>query len=130
MGTSLGRPPRRCFANTIGIGRSASPLTPIRGRRPPVGYRSVTTAATPAALRSLTMVGVPARRSYPRHNWLPAIVPADARRFRVDDGRLAETLLDAGAEIVDGDADVAIGAAATRSGRAGVAIVPLEHVVA
>jgi Phosphotransferase enzyme family len=43
------------------------------------------------------------------HGWLPAVVPAGARRFRVADPGLGETLAGAGAELVDHEPDVEIG---------------------
>lgn len=42
------------------------------------------------------------------HGWLPAVVPAGARRFRVDDPELAAALADAGAELVESDPEVQI----------------------
>ena len=69
-----------------------------------------------------------AAEMYPRHNWLAAAIPADARRFRVSDPKLASTLLDAGAEIVESDADVEIASPQGLEGAAPYAVVPLEHV--
>lgn len=40
------------------------------------------------------------------HGWLPGVLPAAATRLRITDPRLAETLADAGAEIVEDGADV------------------------
>src|SRR5919199_836165 len=37
------------------------------------------------------------------HGWLPAVLPADATRFRVTDPDLAYTLREAGAELVAAD---------------------------
>ena len=45
------------------------------------------------------------------HGWLPLVVPAEARRFRVDDPELAAALVDAGAELVDSEPEVEIAAA-------------------
>jgi aminoglycoside phosphotransferase (APT) family kinase protein len=45
------------------------------------------------------------------HGWLPLVVPAYARRFRVDDSELGEALVDAGAELVQADPEVEIAAA-------------------
>jgi Phosphotransferase enzyme family len=42
------------------------------------------------------------------HGWLPAVVPAEARRFRVADPELAAALADAGAEVADERPDVEI----------------------
>lgn len=42
------------------------------------------------------------------HGWLPLAVPADARRFRVDDDELATALTDAGAELVNERPEVEI----------------------
>jgi aminoglycoside phosphotransferase (APT) family kinase protein len=46
--------------------------------------------------------------SHPRHNWLAALVPADARRFRVVEAELAATLAHAGAELTETSPDVEI----------------------
>jgi aminoglycoside phosphotransferase (APT) family kinase protein len=54
----------------------------------------------------VTAAGVIA--SHPRHNWLAALVPADARRFRVADADLADTLAHAGAELTETSPDVEI----------------------
>ena len=76
------------------------------------------------------MVARQALGGYPRHNWLPAVVPVQARRFRVDDTALAETLADGGAEIVvDGSPDVEIAPASRLRGDAPCALVNIEHVL-
>jgi hypothetical protein len=67
--------------------------------------------------------------AYPRHNWLPAVLPAQARRFRVADPKLASTIRAAGAELVESDADVEIAPAEQVRGDAGAAIVPLDVVL-
>jgi hypothetical protein len=67
--------------------------------------------------------------TYPRHNWLPAVVPADARRFRVLDPRLAATLTSAGAEVVESRPDVEIASAELVRGDAQQAVVPLESLL-
>jgi hypothetical protein len=67
--------------------------------------------------------------AYPRHNWLPAVLPARARRFRVADPKLASTIRAAGAELVESDADVEIAPAEEVRGDAGTAIVPLDVVL-
>jgi aminoglycoside phosphotransferase (APT) family kinase protein len=67
--------------------------------------------------------------TYPRHNWLPAVVAASARRFRVIDPKLAATLKNAGAELVDERPDVEIGPADRLRGDGHRAVVPLETVV-
>ena len=59
------------------------------------------------------------------HSWLPAVVPASARRFRVHDADLARTLEDAGAELVEAGADVEIATAAGDVGLAPFAVVTL-----
>ena len=57
------------------------------------------------------------------HGWLPAVVPASARRFRVGDPGLGETLVSAGAELVDAEPDVEIGRSGVRfHGDASVAV--------
>jgi hypothetical protein len=53
-------------------------------------------------------------------------VPADARKFRVDDPRLAATLTAAGAEIVETDADVDVQDARTRTRDARVTVLRIE----
>lgn len=60
------------------------------------------------------------------HGWLAAVVPADARRFRVSDPNLALTLTEAGAQLVDRAPDVEIGPPARLQGDAPVAIVDLK----
>jgi hypothetical protein len=50
------------------------------------------------------------------HGWLPLVVPADARRFRVHDQPLAAALADAGAELVDERPDVEIAHSVDRLG--------------
>ena len=42
------------------------------------------------------------------HGWLPAVVPATVTRFRIEDEKLAATLVDAGAELVESDPEVEI----------------------
>ena len=54
------------------------------------------------------MPGAEGVASDPRHNWLAALIPADARRFRVDDPKLAGTLAQAGAELTEARPDVEI----------------------
>jgi hypothetical protein len=58
------------------------------------------------------------------HGWLAAVLPAAARRVRVADARLAQTLADAGADLVDRDPDVEIGPADWLRGDASLAVVP------
>lgn len=48
------------------------------------------------------------REDHYTHGWLPAVLPADARRFRVADETLAAVLASVGAEIVDDEPDVEI----------------------
>jgi aminoglycoside phosphotransferase (APT) family kinase protein len=57
------------------------------------------------------------------HGWLAAVLPADARRFRVADSSLAAVLADAGGELVDAGPDVDIAPAAELSGDAPLAVV-------
>jgi Phosphotransferase enzyme family len=58
------------------------------------------------------------------HGWLPVVVPAEARRFRVADPDLAAALMDAGAELVDADPEVEIAPSASQvRGDAELAIV-------
>jgi aminoglycoside phosphotransferase (APT) family kinase protein len=67
--------------------------------------------------------------TYPRHNWLPAVVPVTARRFRVIDAKLAATLKNAGADLVDERPDLEIGPEDLLCGDAQQAVVPLETFV-
>jgi Phosphotransferase enzyme family len=58
------------------------------------------------------------------HGWLPAVVPAEARRFRVADAELGEALVDAGAELAEAQPEVEIAASgADLRGDAELAIV-------
>jgi aminoglycoside phosphotransferase (APT) family kinase protein len=66
--------------------------------------------------------------SYPRHNWLPAAIPADARRFRVADPRLGQTLVTSGAELVETDPEVALGPADVVGSDAPYVVVGIEHI--
>ena len=69
---------------------------------------------------------------YPRaawfgfYGWLPALIPAEARTFRVSDDTLAQVLADAGAELVDDRPDVEIAEPERLSGAGAVAIVTIE----
>ena len=67
--------------------------------------------------------------AYPRHNWLAAVLPAAARRFRIVDPQLASTIRSAGGELVDSAPDVEIAPAKELGGDAGTAIVPLGVVL-
>ena len=66
--------------------------------------------------------------SYPRHNWLPAAIPVDARRFRVADPNLGETLVASGAELVGAEPEVELGTAETIGADAPYVVVAIEHV--
>lgn len=48
-------------------------------------------------------------RSHPWYGWLPAVLPVDARRLRIDDPELAATFDGVGVELVDSQPDVEIG---------------------
>lgn len=61
-----------------------------------------------------------------RHAWLPAGLPATARRLRVLDPQLASVLADAGAELVDDDPDAEIGPAGRLRGDARFALVGID----
>jgi aminoglycoside phosphotransferase (APT) family kinase protein len=69
------------------------------------------------------------RRAEPErgYGWLPAVLPADARRFRVADPALAATLSDAGAELVASAPDVEIASVRELRGDAAVSIALLGH---
>jgi hypothetical protein len=56
---------------------------------------------------------------------LPAVIPEEARSFRVHDPELAATLIAAGASVVEGPADVEIGAAEQLSAGSGHLIVTI-----
>jgi phosphotransferase family enzyme len=64
--------------------------------------------------------------TYLAHGWLAAVLPADARRIRVCDARLAYTMAAAGAWLVDRDAEVEIAGIDDLSGEAPVVIVCVE----
>jgi peptidoglycan/xylan/chitin deacetylase (PgdA/CDA1 family) len=64
--------------------------------------------------------------SFHGDGWLAAALPAGARRVRVADPRLAATLAEAGAELVERDADVEIAPAGALQGDAHHAVVPLD----
>src|SRR5438876_1045263 len=66
----------------------------------------------------------PPARAQPEAGWLPGFLPASARRFRVSDDVLHETLVAAGAELVDSAADVEIGPPTALEGAASLALVP------
>jgi aminoglycoside phosphotransferase (APT) family kinase protein len=67
--------------------------------------------------------------SYPRHNWLPAVVPASATRFRVGDANLAATLAYAGATIADDAPDVEITSSDAVRGDAACVLVNIERLL-
>jgi aminoglycoside phosphotransferase (APT) family kinase protein len=48
------------------------------------------------------------REDHYSHGWLPAVLPADAHRFRVADETLAEVLASVGAELVESEPEVEI----------------------
>jgi len=50
------------------------------------------------------------REDHYTHGWLPVVLPAGARRFRVADATLAEVLASVGAELVEDEPDVEIAA--------------------
>jgi hypothetical protein len=66
----------------------------------------------------------------PNHVWLAAVVPENARSFRVQDPLLATTLAEAGAVLVDEAPDVEIADADALRGDAGHALVPLARMPA
>jgi Phosphotransferase enzyme family len=65
--------------------------------------------------------------SQPKHVWLAAILPENARSFRVQDPALAATLADAGAVLVDESADVEIAEADALRGDADRGVVALAR---
>jgi hypothetical protein len=68
--------------------------------------------------------------TFAAHSWLPAVVPADATRFRVTDADLAYTLALAGASLVDDRPEVEIAPLDVLTGEAPVVIVPLDGRIA
>jgi hypothetical protein len=64
------------------------------------------------------------------HGWLAAVIPADARRFRVADPELAAVVAAAGAEIVDSAPDVEIAPVDELRGDARCAVVRLGPALA
>lgn len=79
------------------------------------------------ALRGVS-AGPDSPKPHPRHAWLPAFLPADARRIRTGDAELAHALAGSGAEVASaGAVDVEIvESPAALSGAAPVAIVRLD----
>jgi peptidoglycan/xylan/chitin deacetylase (PgdA/CDA1 family)/aminoglycoside phosphotransferase (APT) family kinase protein len=67
--------------------------------------------------------------SYRAIGWLPAVLPAYARRFRVESGTIATTLAEAGAALVDDDPDVEIAPAASLQADAPSVVVPLAQLL-
>jgi hypothetical protein len=63
------------------------------------------------------------------HGWLAAVLPADARRFRVSDPEVAAVLGDAGAELVDQGEEVEIARPDELHGGAALAIASLGGTV-
>jgi hypothetical protein len=64
--------------------------------------------------------------AYPRHSWLAAVLPAEARRFRVRDPQIAAILAAAGAELVESSPDMEIGSAEDLEGDADHALVEVR----
>ena len=64
--------------------------------------------------------------AYPAHAWLPGVLPVDARRFRVADAALAETLRFAGAELDGRGVEVEIGSPGEVRGDAPFAVVTVD----
>jgi aminoglycoside phosphotransferase (APT) family kinase protein len=61
-----------------------------------------------------------------RHGWLVAVLPSGARRFRVRDPGLAQSLIAAGAKLVEESPDVEIARSCALAGDAPVAIIALQ----
>ena len=83
---------------------------------------------TPTAKAGAKLVKNPRlpQDAYPAHAWLAGLLPADARRLRVSDPELAETLRAAGAELVEREADVEIAPGDELLGEAPAAIVTID----
>jgi len=71
-------------------------------------------------------VDVPRAAWFGYYGWLPALIPADARTFRLSEEMLAQVLADAGGEIVEGDCDVEIAEAERISGVGALAIITID----
>jgi hypothetical protein len=70
-------------------------------------------------LSSVAAAGTGVERGY---GWLAAVVPADARRFRVADAALAAVLCETGAELVEARPDVEVAPLAALRGDAGLSL--------
>jgi hypothetical protein len=66
--------------------------------------------------------------SYPRHNWLPGAIPADARRFQVVDPKLGATLAAGGAELVESEPEVELATPDTLAGDAPYVVIAIDHI--
>ena len=67
------------------------------------------------------------REDHYTHGWLPTVLPASARRFRVADDTLAEVLASVGAELVEDEPDVEIALEpGTLRGDASLAVVTVD----
>ena len=60
------------------------------------------------------------------YGWLPALIPADARTFRLSDETLAQVLAEAGAEIVAAESDVEIAEVDRLTGTGALAIATID----
>jgi len=69
----------------------------------------------------------PPKTSYPSHAWLAAILPKDARSFRVQDPKLAAALAEAGGVLVDDAPDVEIASASDLRGDARRGVIAVER---
>ena len=69
----------------------------------------------------------PPTPSYPYHAWLAAILPKDARSFRVEDPKLAAALAEAGGVLVDDAPDVEIAGAPDLRGDARRGVIWVER---
>lgn len=80
------------------------------GRHPTAGIGPTSgLAKARRRLRYLADVSYERGTRDPWHGWLPAVLPADARRLRIDDPELVLTLEGLGADLVDSEPDVEIG---------------------
>jgi CelD/BcsL family acetyltransferase involved in cellulose biosynthesis len=68
----------------------------------------------------------PQARCHVDHGWLPLLIPAGAKRFRVGEGAYRETFKDAGAQLVDEGADVELGPVESLEAKAPFVTVPLD----
>ena len=114
--------PRGRLPNIASASAVAGPMHKVL---PPFVYLHRLTGSTKG---TVSLIRVPPEEaSYPRHNWLPGVIPADARRFRVFDGKLGETLAAGGAELVQFEPEVELGTTDTLADDAPYVVIAINH---